>query len=105
MAMCVMAVNTATMNGVAAECRDCVCENGPTEATACNAMCWGLVNCYGANCMDMPNGMADSACAANKCAQFLGGATGATALGMIIRADCSSECVAAEPDAGEDAGN
>jgi hypothetical protein len=57
--------------------------------------------------MDLPNGMTDQTCAASRCASFLaGGAATAPALGMIIEADCSTECVATpETDAGEDAGN
>jgi hypothetical protein len=66
---CVDETSDNTQGMAPAACVQCVCENGPREAVACNATCWGLVQCYALNCADVPvdNPNASAACAADKC--------------------------------------
>jgi hypothetical protein len=83
-------------------CANCVC--GLSEMcrtavvmSACDANCWGLIQCIGAKCPDFRAMAAmmppDYSCLTTNCSDFLSGATAATAAGMCVTmcpADCTS---------------
>jgi hypothetical protein len=109
MSACLAAVDKATAGMVAMPCAACVCEHGPVEATACTAGCWSLVQCYGANCADVPTSdmAASQMCAVANCSAAIAmpGYMGATPLGKVITASCSNVCSATPAgDGGTDDG-
>jgi hypothetical protein len=92
---------------VATACTTCMCGlddmcRAQVVETACDATCWALIQCIGANCPDFAAmaAMADYSCLMANCmAQFTasqGGATpaGATPAGACARR-CPTECAAA----------
>ena len=105
---CVAMTDTNTMGGVTQECAMCACEEGLEETVACNATCWGLISCFGANCGDVdPSDMAAATdCVVANCLDVAGGAMNATPLGAILRSACADVCVTAPPegDGGTDDG-
>ena len=78
-------------------CSTCLCGIESCRATvvesACNADCWGLIQCIGAMCPDFASmaAMMDFSCVTTNCSAFLAGATAATPAGMCIRM-CPAEC-------------
>ena len=96
---CVDMTTTTTMGMIASTCVSCVCANAIPEAVACNATCWGLINCYALNCKDTASGP-DVACASTKCMAYIAGIGGAMPLGVKITASCKTECAPVLPDAG-----
>jgi hypothetical protein len=73
-------------------CAVCVCGlddtcRGALAANSCNDTCWQLLGCVADKCPTQ-----DMGCIVSSCSAFLGGATGATALGMCIVPKCSAEC-------------
>jgi hypothetical protein len=79
-------------------CATCVCQESDTcrmaaAQSTCGADCWGLLNCIATMCPTfMPGG--DTSCLASKCGSYLGGATGATAIGACIQPACTAQCQA-----------
>jgi hypothetical protein len=73
-------------------CKMCVCTTAECRPkvveSACDEACWGLLSCIGAMCPDFATNMA---CVGQKCAAFLGGATGATNAGPCV-APCAAMC-------------
>lgn len=87
------------LDSVPEECSRCLCGIESCRATvaetACNADCWGLIQCIGTMCPDfaaMAMAM-DFSCVTTNCSAFLAGATAATPAGMCIRM-CPAECAA-----------
>lgn len=78
-------------------CSRCLCGiescRGTVVQSACNADCWGLIQCIGAMCPDFAAmaAMMDFSCVTTNCSAFLAGATAATPAGMCIRM-CPAEC-------------
>ena len=74
------------------ECRACLCQDptcaAASTASSCDALCWELVRCTATNCTTDPD---QFGCAQANCGDFLGGATGAIAIGPCVTG-CAVEC-------------
>lgn len=77
-------------------CATCACEKKTAEAQACadDAQCWALISCIGQYCPT------DSTCIATTCKDYAAGLPKAQAIGMTLRGECASSCVAPATDAG-----
>lgn len=91
---------TATGGKVTATCVTCVCAKAMPETLACNATCWGAIDCYARMCKDNADGTTNVGCAGTKCASFLTAITSAMTLGTKIKASCTNECKAPAVDGG-----
>jgi hypothetical protein len=83
-------------SGASRNCAICVCQESDmcrmaAAESTCGADCWGLLNCIATMCPDyVPGG--DTSCLGSKCASYLSGATGATAIGGCIQPACTAQC-------------
>jgi len=87
----VAAACTACMCGLDDACRAAVVE------TACDATCWALIQCIGANCPDFAAmaAMADYSCLTGNCMpQFTASQSGATPMGATPAGACARRCPA-----------
>jgi hypothetical protein len=87
-------------------CKQCVCMQSDmcraaVIATACNQMCWDLVNCVASNCPNFAamNAKGDDSCLTTNCSADLGGVSGATPVAPCFNA-CASECAPVQGDGG-----
>ena len=86
--MCV----SMTAAAVPMACKTCICNIESCRAmvieSACDATCWALISCIGANCPTNPTACIASACGAQYAAYMMGPTpTGATSAGM-----CATMC-------------
>lgn len=85
------------VSSVKRPCATCVCGVSETCRAAanmsmCDASCWGLLNCIGSKCPSFAMNPMDTSCLLANCQAYLGGSTGATAIGPCITGSCTSEC-------------
>lgn len=95
------AVGECVMNvipSVQPACAQCVCGlsemcRAAVVSPPCDEMCWGLIQCIGANCPDFRAmaAMMDYSCVTTNCMEFIGGATAATPAGMCVTM-CPNDC-------------
>jgi hypothetical protein len=86
------------VSSVKRTCATCVCGVSDTCRAAanmsmCDASCWGLLNCIGSKCPTFAMTM-DAGCVISNCSMYLGGMTGATAIGPCVVPACTSQCSA-----------
>jgi hypothetical protein len=81
---------------VSSACKGCVCgvnemcQTTLTNATVCDATCWGFLACLRTKCPDFRAG-GDTGCLINMCADLLGGSTGATMIAPCVT-PCATQC-------------
>ena len=82
------------------DCKSCICSQSDTcrmnvVETACDATCWGLIQCIATMCPDFAKmsmqSPPDFSCVTGKCSAFLAGAMAATAAGMCVT-PCAMDC-------------
>lgn len=82
---------------VSPTCAACACSAGdtcPSAVMACDATCWGLIQCIQRMCPDFAR-MAmsgDTSCVSTNCADYLSGVKAATDAGMCVVQQCAVQC-------------
>lgn len=88
---CQLIVEAQSGGRVAFACSFCLCSppENRNQVTACDGLCWDLIECVGKICGI--GGANQLTCATNNCGPFLGGAGSATALSSRVQT-CQPEC-------------